>query len=175
MENLLEISLFGGLILKENGEFVTGLASRKAEALLAYLAYTGRPHARETLADLLWDDRSQSQALGNLRVLLSSLRKRLGAYVTITRQTAAFNVESRYRLDTAEVVNQITTVHRQKNDADILSDEQALKLGRATALYQGDFLAGFHVRQAYGFEEWAVIERERLRRLICRALQSLVN
>ena len=44
-------------------------------------------------------------------------------------------------------------------------------LQAACDLYQGDFLAGFHLRQSRGFEEWAVVERERLRRLAVGGLE----
>ena len=90
MTDLLEISLLGGVRLTLGGVSFTGLASRRTEALLIYLVCSGQPHGREALADLLWDGRSQSQALGNLRVLLTSLRQTLGPYVTITRETVAF-------------------------------------------------------------------------------------
>ena len=172
--NLLKISLLGGLTITKNGEAVTGLASRKAEALVAYLAYTKRPYARETLADLLWDDRSPKQALGNLRVLLTSLRKRLKPYVIITRQTVAFNLNSNYHLDTAELVERVAATQEEMAGAEILSDAAVAELQQAVAFYRGDFLAGFYLRESRGFEEWALLERERLRRVVIDALQNLV-
>ncbi|HHJ06399.1 MAG TPA: SARP family transcriptional regulator, partial [Anaerolineae bacterium] len=175
MGNLLKISLLGGLTIEKNGEAVTGLASRKAEALLAYLAYTNRPYAREPLADLLWDDRAPKQALGNLRVLLSSLRKHLRPYVIITRQTVAFNPDSAHRLDTAELLEKVAAAQQEKRDADILSPSAATALQEAVSLYRGDFLDGFYLRESRGFEEWALLERERLRRVAVEALQSLVS
>jgi DNA-binding SARP family transcriptional activator len=62
MRNELEIYTLGGLRLLWDDEPIPDLGSRKAEALLVYLACTGRAQSREVLADLLWDDRSQSQA-----------------------------------------------------------------------------------------------------------------
>ena len=53
MNDLLEISTLGRLAIRLAGEPVTGLDSRKIEALLVYLACTGRPHSRDVLADLL--------------------------------------------------------------------------------------------------------------------------
>ena len=49
--------------------------SRLARRVSLFLASQPRPHPREVLADLLWDERAQSQALANLRVALSSLRR----------------------------------------------------------------------------------------------------
>jgi DNA-binding SARP family transcriptional activator len=68
MTDLLEIALLGEVTLKLGGIPLTGLASRRTEALLIYLICTRRPHTREALANLLWDERSQSQALGDLLI-----------------------------------------------------------------------------------------------------------
>jgi hypothetical protein len=47
---VLELTTLGGLSIRLSGEPVTGLASRKVEALLVYLACTGRAHPRDVLA-----------------------------------------------------------------------------------------------------------------------------
>ena len=60
VENRLEICLLGGMSILLEGRPVTGFASRKAEALLVYLARSRQPQRREVLADMLWDNRSQS-------------------------------------------------------------------------------------------------------------------
>ena len=174
MSDLLRISTFGGLLIQRGGELVTGLASRKAEALLVYLACTGRPHARESLATLLWDDRSQSRALGNLSVLLTSLRKHLAPYVTITRQTVAFNSDSDYWLDAAELERRLLAWREWKMEEIPASRASVSGLEEAAALYLGDFLTGFHIRDSRDFEEWALIERERLQRQVFEALEELV-
>jgi two-component SAPR family response regulator len=46
-------------------------------------------------------------------------------------------------------------------------------LREAVALYRGDFLAGFYIRDASAFEEWAVGERQYLRGLVVDALHRL--
>jgi DNA-binding SARP family transcriptional activator len=89
----------GGLTIQVDEKPVTNLASRKAEALLIYLTIEQRPVPREFLADLLWDDRSQAQAMGNLRVILSSLHKQLPDFVTITRTTAVLNPQAQVWVD----------------------------------------------------------------------------
>jgi DNA-binding SARP family transcriptional activator/Tfp pilus assembly protein PilF len=171
---VLEISLLGGLQIYLDGEPLTGLASRKAEALLAYLVCEPRPHAREVLATLLWDDRSQKQALGNLRVLLSSLRKHLAAYIQTTRGTVAFNTRRPYRLDVADLEGQISSILDKTNPGAWLPPTTADQLERALDLYQGAFLEGFYLRDGRGFEEWASLKRERLARLVSEAMRSLV-
>ena len=54
------------------------LTSRRTEALFVYLLRTGQPQAREVLANLFWDDLPQTQAAGNLRVLIANLHKAVG-------------------------------------------------------------------------------------------------
>jgi DNA-binding SARP family transcriptional activator len=100
---MLEILTLGGLVIRRDGESVTELVPRKVEALLVYLACTGRTHSREVLAELFWEERTQERSMGNLRVALTSLRKELGEYVTITRDRVSLNPEAAVWLDAAEL------------------------------------------------------------------------
>jgi DNA-binding SARP family transcriptional activator len=169
------MSLLGGVTLKLGGQPLTGLASRRTEALLIYLACTGRSHTREALANLFWDDRPQSQTLGNLRVLLTSLRQTLGPYVTITRQTVAFNQDSPHWLDVVELETGLAAVRGQRAQGAPLSPQALARLAGTLTLYQGDFLQGFYLRDCRDFEEWQVTERERLRLQTIEALHHLVT
>jgi DNA-binding SARP family transcriptional activator len=63
MDGRLEIFTLGGVRILRGGEPVEGLSNRKAEAILIYLASTRQAQSREVLADWLWDERTQSQAL----------------------------------------------------------------------------------------------------------------
>src|SRR5690606_29452684 len=66
-----------GELSVRRGDALLGLPrSRKARALLAYLAVTGRSHRREQLCDLLWDVADDRRAA--LRWGLSKLRQMLG-------------------------------------------------------------------------------------------------
>jgi len=171
----LRISTFGGLLIQRDGEPVTGLASRKAEALLVYLACTGRPHSRESLATMFWDDRSQSRALGNLSVLLTSLRKHLAPYLIITRQTVAFNLESKYWIDVARVKGGLDAWKKSKNARKINTVENFELITGVLDSYDGNFLEGFYIRDSQGFEEWALMEREHWRWRVIEALDEVVT
>ena len=59
------------------------LRSKKAQALLIYLALTAKPHTREHLATLLWGDRFDDQARRSLRQAVFALRKAVGADVVV--------------------------------------------------------------------------------------------
>jgi len=154
----LEISTLGGLAIHLAGELVTGLASRKVEAPLVYLACTGRAHPREALAELFWEERTQAQAISNLRVALSNLLMHLAPYVVITRDTVSLSPEAAIWLDVAELERKLSTG----------------QIEGAVALYQGEFLASFYVRGCPGFEDWVAVERERLHHTVLEVLKNLV-
>lgn len=168
--NMLRIRTFGGLSIKRDGETIETFASRKAEALLVYLACNIRPRPREVLAELLWDDRSQRQAMANLRVVLSSLRKEVGGYAEITRTTASIAADAALRLDVVDLEAAATRLREQDGH---FSSDVVEEMVAALAGYEGDFLEGFFIPDASGFEAWASTERERLHRLAQEALQGL--
>ena len=102
----LTLSLFGSPLVSLDGHAVTGFASKKALALLAYLAVDAdRAHMREELAGLLWPDYAESSARANLRSVLANVRRVIRdheaspPFLTITRQGVQFNRESDHHLD----------------------------------------------------------------------------
>jgi DNA-binding SARP family transcriptional activator len=170
MENRLEISLLGGISIKQTGQSLIHLTPRKVEVLLIYLVCTGRPHTREAVAELLWPERAKAQAGHNLRTSLSRLRRVLDDYIVSADHTLAFNQAQPYRLDVAELERSLATTHPQTP----LTDNEAAALVETLALYQGDFLAGFHLSNALEFEAWATLERERLHYLALEGLHRLI-
>ncbi|HEY0736421.1 MAG TPA: BTAD domain-containing putative transcriptional regulator [Herpetosiphonaceae bacterium] len=160
----LQICLFGGVIFRVAGDRVTNIATRKAEALLIYLVCNPQPQPRETLAELLWDDLPAERAAGNLRLTLNQLRKSFAPFLDITRQTIAL-----------------------RQDVPCWSDVQTLAAGLAgeprdvetlttlLALYRGDFLQGFHLRDARGFGEWQAEQAEYWRQQALAAMRQLVD
>lgn len=58
MPRTLRINTLGSLSISLDGEPVTGLASRKVEAILVYLVCTGRVHPREVLGEFFWEERT---------------------------------------------------------------------------------------------------------------------
>ncbi|MFZ0546947.1 MAG: BTAD domain-containing putative transcriptional regulator [Candidatus Promineifilaceae bacterium] len=170
---LLAFKLLGGLSIKLNGEPLSNLASRKAEALLVYLACERQEHSRESLATFLWDDRPLSRSLGNLSVLLTSLRKEVEPFVHLGRNALSFNLESNYFLDSQVFEEKINQARKRQSGQPLRT--AAAQLTQALELYQGSFLAGFHIREARDFEEWVLLEQERLQRLAIDGLADLVD
>ncbi|MGB8648615.1 MAG: tetratricopeptide repeat protein [Anaerolineae bacterium] len=154
----LRIQLLGGLRLALDDKPLAGLYSNKAPALVAYLAVTRRAPTRDLLAALLWGEMNDADARTNLRQCLTNLRKLLGPYLIIARDAVAFNFDAPYTLDTQEFEQLLQTENRPA----------------ALALYTGDFLDGVFVREAPGFEEWALAQRARLREQALQAMGDLV-
>jgi DNA-binding SARP family transcriptional activator len=76
----LRLGLLGSFRLETSTGAPVFLPTKRAKALLAYLAlHAERPQARSKLAALLWEDSSDDKALGSLRQTLSALRKAAAA------------------------------------------------------------------------------------------------
>ncbi len=165
MPDQLTLRLLGQPQILAGDAPVTGFISSKAQALLVYLAVTGRPHNREALAGLLWGEMPETQASKNLRNALSNLRALAGDHLSITRETAAFNQAAPYWLD----VEAFTAAVSQAGGADDLG-----ALHRAVEVYQGDFLEGFYVGGALALEEWIAGQRSLLKGAMLQALHTLV-
>jgi predicted ATPase/DNA-binding SARP family transcriptional activator len=158
MGDRLEIFTLGGLRILQGGAPVSGLNNRKAEALLVYLASTRRPQPREVLAEMLWDDRTESQAMGNLRVLFTILRQALGDFLIITREDARINPAALVWMDALELEDGLCKLPAQGK----LNLQTAPQAARSLALYQGNFLSGFSISDCLGFQAWQAQESERL-------------
>lgn len=133
--------------------------SRKHFALLVYLALNSdRAHRRERLVHLLWSDSESSKARHSLSQALYAVRRLLNGAVHIEGE------DLEIKSDGLQV--------------DALELERLLEAGDSEAaadLYRGEFLEGFWVRGAQGFEEWAGHERARVGALARDALRSAVK
>jgi DNA-binding SARP family transcriptional activator len=159
----LQVTLLGGLEARlATGQPVT-LSTRKAQALLAYLATrSGQPHARDKLTALLWADRGDAQARDSLRHTLVELRKALPSPVSLIADRRVVV------LDTAGIEVDVSRFEARA------SAGSATELAEAAELYQGDFLDGFVLREPL-FEAWLMAERERLLGLAMGTLGHLLE
>lgn len=77
---MYRLNLFGTFSLIGPDGAPVRLTSRKARALIAFLALgPGKPRSREEIMALLWSDRGEAQARASLRQALTGLRRDLGA------------------------------------------------------------------------------------------------
>jgi DNA-binding SARP family transcriptional activator/predicted ATPase len=159
----LQLRLFGGIQISVNGVRISDIATRKAEALLVFLACERYPHQRETLAELFWNDLPAERAAGNLRLILTYLRKHCEPFLDITRQTIGLRSDVGCWLDLEAFADLAARP----------SDPQALR--QALELYRGDFLQGFHLRDAQLFSAWQAAQEEHWRSQLVAVLQALLG
>jgi predicted ATPase len=178
----LAISALGLFRVKLDGQSVTNFESAKVRALLAYLAVeSDRPHSRDALMALLWPDQPEVAARNNLRHALSNLRQAIGdaaaqpPFLAVTRDCIQFNTGSDYWLDVAEFNALVAACERHTHRHVETCKSCVQRLRQAVELYHGDFLGQFFVNDSPAFEEWVVLERERLRRQALDALHRIAG
>lgn len=149
--------------------------SRKACELLCYLLlYRDRPHHREKLAELLWENGSAAQSKKYLRQALWQIQSAFDGHLTGLRQGllsadpawVQFNPEIDYILDVAEFESAWESV--SDIPGHLLTPAQGQSLQSATALYQGDLLEGW-------YQDWCLFERVRLQGLYMAMLEKLMR
>src|SRR3954469_16419982 len=87
---MLEVRLAGGLELRADGAELAPPASKRARAVLAYLAINPGPQPRGRLAARFWPDVLDESARASLRVALTELRQAPGpaaGYYAATRDS----------------------------------------------------------------------------------------
>ena len=160
--------LLGGFALEFN-DVPVNITSQRMQALLAYLAlHRVDPQPRQRLAFLLWPDSSESQAHTNLRTLLHRLHTTLedaDQLITVDSQAISWQSTAALSLDVDEFERAID----EANTAEPSDSEDAIcmALERAVACYPGDLLPDC-------YDEWVLLERERLHQTLFTALERLV-
>jgi predicted ATPase/DNA-binding SARP family transcriptional activator len=170
---MLRITTFGGLTITIDQTPVQRFVSRKADALLVYLALEGGEHPRESLSNLLWDDLPPKLSQSYLRTVLSSLQKQLAPYLNVTRYSIGINPEGEHWIDVWEVEQALDAADSEWERRGTLSPAAAEQLEKGLALYRGDFLAGFFVRDCREFENWMLLKQEQLRKRVLDAYYRL--
>ena len=171
----LVFSLLGPPRIARDGEPV-GVDTRKAIALLAYLAVTGQPHRRDALAALLWPENDQSHARATLRRTLSTLAKALaGDHLSIERETIGLRADAALRIDVDAFHRLLAACQTHGHAADEACAACVEPLAAAAALYRDDFMAGFSLRDSPAWDDWQFFQRESLRRELASVLRRLTG
>jgi DNA-binding SARP family transcriptional activator len=152
--SLLRLALLDTFELSSDGALIP--LSLPAQRLLAYLALQARPLRRVHVASVLWPDSTETHAAGSLRSALWKLRQSGHTLVDETdhqlQLSSAVSVDVRRTATwAARVLRPSTTI----TSADILE-----------AMRFGELLRDW-------YEDWVLLERERLRQLRAHALEVL--
>ncbi len=152
----LRFRLFGFLELHAGAQALPKPPTLKSQSLLAYLlVHRQQPHPREYLAEMFWGDRPEEKAMHSLATSLWHIRRCLGDGLILSDQrTVQFDPQADLWLD-ADVF------------AALAASKDLVHLREATALYRGEFLAGF-------YDDWVISERYRLELLHVEALARLM-
>jgi len=153
----LRLRLFGAPELSVAGSPIT-FDTRKAVALIAYLAVTGRPQRRESLAALLWPESEQGRARASLRRTLSAAAG-AGPALLIRR--------GEIELDTKQIWSDVAEFES------LAAKDEAAALRRAAALAPDTFLAGFSLRDSAEFDDWTATTGDRLRERLVTVLSRV--
>lgn len=164
---MLSFKLLGQVALLKEGKPWGPFRSQKEAALLIYLAQTGQTHAREFMADLLWEERSTQQALSNLRTAIARLRKQMGNELIVERKTLALAPAIHQQVDAVALLQSLANV------GPIDAAEKAHTLQSTLDTYRGHFLADFTLPDASQFDTWALATREQIHRQVITAFNKL--
>ncbi|MBI4786523.1 MAG: hypothetical protein HY782_05710 [Chloroflexi bacterium] len=160
---MLEFRLFGQFDVRWNAQPLA-ISSRLAQSLLAYLLfYRTTTHRREKLAGLFWGDTSETNARRSLRQELWRIRKTFddcspphSDLLSSDDLSVGIDPSSNYWLDVT-ILESASSVSSSADD-----------LMRCLEVYQGELLPEF-------YDEWATLERERMRALFEQQMQRLLD
>ena len=171
----LQIFLFGAPQILLDNEPIVLRISRRAQALLYFLALEKKTHSRSHIASLFWPDLSDQHARKNLRNIVPELRALLGDYFIIESDSISLKVDGSYWLDVDEVRQifepplNLLELQNVPFAAKTISTEKVL---RGATLYTGEFLLGFFIPDAPFYEEWVTTHREYHHHLVVSKLSA---
>ncbi|MEZ4869981.1 MAG: bacterial transcriptional activator domain-containing protein [Caldilineaceae bacterium] len=162
MEAPLDLRLLGPIELRWHGEPVTGFESRKALALVCYLATHRQPIARSQLTHLFWGDKPERNGRSNLSRVLHNNAALLPDCLEIERDTVQFCSSSNASVDVARFTELL-----ERNDVP--------SLAMAVDLYRDTFMIDIALSDCPEFETWLLTEQARWQQQVARTLDMLIN
>jgi predicted ATPase/DNA-binding SARP family transcriptional activator len=158
----VRLHMLGAERVERGGKPVSGFESRKALALLCYLALQSQPRPRAQLAELFWPDRTEARSRGNLNRVLHNLTHLVPGCLDVNRQSVGIAFGAVIWIDVVEF-DQLAT------QGDLAS------LSAAADLYAGDLLAGIALDDCPEFDQWLAATREHWRQRAIHVLHRLVE
>jgi predicted ATPase/DNA-binding SARP family transcriptional activator len=170
-----KILLLGAPHIEHDGVPVE-VDTRKAIALVAYLAVTQRGHTRDALAGLLWPEYNQTRARAALRRTLSSLGKaRTEGWLRADREGVDLAHDAGIWVDVDQFHGLLAECRGHGHADSEVCPECLPPLTGAATLYRDDFMAGFGLRDSVAFDDWQFFQSESLRRELAGALERLAR
>jgi predicted ATPase/DNA-binding SARP family transcriptional activator len=164
--SVLRIHLLGSLTLTWDEATLPSIPGVAARSLFAYLVtYRDRPHTRDLLAGTFWPDLPDAIARRRLSRALWEVRRSLSPHPVLLTEgdTVQLNPDLPLWLDVAAFEELVDWEIGRLVDWSHLPT-----LSKAVELYRGDFLAGY-------YDDWLLVERERLREVFLAALARLAE
>jgi DNA-binding SARP family transcriptional activator len=154
----MRVGLLDGFVLRRGvggRDTVVEVLPRCAQRLIAHLSLCARP-ARASVAGKLWPDVPEGHAYGSLRSTLWRVQKTVPGLVDLSG--GAMGLAGAVRVDVREFRDWAQRVLDPTTAVDaVLPPDMALP---------GDLLPGW-------YDDWVLLERERLRRLRLQVLEAL--
>ena len=169
------VRLFGKFCAQRDEQVIDSLDMRKSKDLFCYLALNrDQPHARESVAGLLWGNTTTAQSKAYLRKALWQLQEALhdptapaGQHILLVdSEWIQLNPKANLWLDIEvfeQAFNQAQGIAGHQISADCA---QALR--SAIDLYRGELLEGC-------YQDWCLYERERLQNIYLAILDKLMG
>ncbi len=171
---MLSLAFLGPPFIQVDGTPVA-TDRRKAIALLAYLAVSGRAYPRDVLAALFWPDYDTTRAYAYLRRTLWEINDTLGkGWLDTGGDEVRLNPEAAIQLDVAQFRGLLASLQSHGHAPSTLCPACREPLEAAAALYRGDFLEGFSLRDSAPFDDWQRYVAEGLRLALGEVLPRLV-
>jgi DNA-binding SARP family transcriptional activator len=146
------LSLLGGFVL-ESDDGLVNLAGT-GQRLVALLAVRGQPVRRVHVAGCLWPDHTDERASANLRAAIWRLRDRA---LLVEPSPSTLGLDPRVRVDIADVIELARELEAAAG---------CPAVGPSLDLLTRDLLPDW-------YDDWLVVERERLRQVRLHALECL--
>jgi DNA-binding SARP family transcriptional activator len=169
-----KIHLFGRFSIAQDGRELECIQSGKAKELFCYLLlHRDRPHSREVLASLLWENCAAFQARKYFRQALWQVQHGVRdlfpgsrrPLVQVDGEHVRLNSPEESWLDVSVFEKAFIPVRGLRGEQ--MSQQQAHTLRNAVALYRGDLLEGW-------FYDWCLYQRERLQGIYVATLDKLM-
>jgi predicted ATPase/DNA-binding SARP family transcriptional activator len=160
------------------------LGRRKAIALLAYLTVTGESHPRDSLVNLLWPELDTTRGRAALRRTLYALNQALtGAWLQVDREEIglapwsgpAIDPQPELWVDVVRFQGLLAECESHGHPTVQVCPACLPPLTEAVALVRGEFLSGFSLKDSINFDDWQLLQAERIRRELISALERLVE